>query len=171
MSSVILTHTINNHALYFSKRYIQPLGNRCGNIKYVPFKQHSRGADYIPRFSEEAEEPLDAPDPGSIYYIQPPVAEKLLNVPFEGSNAISTGEKDRAEWEEAFAIPRNDENMIAQEEVFKKIILVAFFMALIFVVWRRLRLSKSLANKIAEQVDLVSHPTAMDKYYAVSKTV
>jgi hypothetical protein len=139
----------------------------------VPFKQHSRGADYIPRFSEETEEPLDAPDPGSIYYIQPPVAEKLPNVLYEGSNAIDMESKDRAEWKEALAVAvaRKDEEETSNGGDSKMILLIAFVMVLIFVGWRRLRLSKSFANKIAEQVDLASHPIAMDKYYAVSKTV
>jgi len=36
---------------------------------------------------------------------------------------------------------------------------------------RRLRLSKSLANKIAEVDTLASHPIVINEYYAVSKNV
>lgn len=41
--------------------------DRCGNIEYVPFKEHPLGPDYIPRFDENFD-PLDEPDEGSVYY-------------------------------------------------------------------------------------------------------
>jgi hypothetical protein len=44
------------------------LRDRCGNIEYVPFKEHPLGADFIPRFDEVTFAPLDEPDEGSIYY-------------------------------------------------------------------------------------------------------
>lgn len=44
------------------------LGNRCGNLEYVPFKQHPFGADYVPKYDSTSEELLDARDPGSIYF-------------------------------------------------------------------------------------------------------
>lgn len=49
------------------------LRDRCGNIEYVPFKEHPLGPDYIPRFDEVTFDPLDEPDEGSIYY-QPPAS-------------------------------------------------------------------------------------------------
>lgn len=42
--------------------------NRCGNLEYVPFVQHPKGAAHIPSFSALDESPLELPDPGSIYY-------------------------------------------------------------------------------------------------------
>jgi hypothetical protein len=48
------------------------LRDRCGNIEYVPFKEHPLGPDYIPRFDEVTYAPLDEPDEGSIYYQPPP---------------------------------------------------------------------------------------------------
>lgn len=44
------------------------LGNRCGNLDFVPFIEHPKGADYVPRFDPVTFEPLDEPDVGSIYY-------------------------------------------------------------------------------------------------------
>jgi hypothetical protein len=44
------------------------LGNKCGNLDFVPFKQHPLGSSYIPRFDEVTFAPLDEPDEGSIYY-------------------------------------------------------------------------------------------------------
>ncbi len=42
--------------------------NRCGNIRFVPFKEHPQGVNYIPRFNNETEDPLDPYDPTSIWY-------------------------------------------------------------------------------------------------------
>jgi hypothetical protein len=44
------------------------LGNRCGNIKYVPFIEHPYGPDYVPPYDPITEEYLSPRDPGSIYY-------------------------------------------------------------------------------------------------------
>ena len=44
------------------------LGNRCGNIKYVPFKEHPLGPDYIYVFDPISEGYQDTRDPFSIYY-------------------------------------------------------------------------------------------------------
>ena len=42
--------------------------NRCGNIQWVPFVEHPKGVNYIPRFDEESEDPLEPYDPTSIWY-------------------------------------------------------------------------------------------------------
>ena len=44
------------------------LGNRCGNIDFVPFKEHPFGPDYVPEFDAITEKFLGPRDPGSIYY-------------------------------------------------------------------------------------------------------
>ena len=44
------------------------LGNRCGNIDYVPFKEHPFGVNYIPPFDPVNEAFIGTRDPGSIYY-------------------------------------------------------------------------------------------------------
>ena len=44
------------------------LGNRCGNLELVPFKEHPWGADYIPQFDSVTDEYMDVRDPGSIYF-------------------------------------------------------------------------------------------------------
>ena len=44
--------------------------NGCGNLDFVPFIEHPNGPDYVPKFDEITEAPLDEPDPGSIYYKQ-----------------------------------------------------------------------------------------------------
>ena len=44
------------------------LSNKCGNLDFVPFKQHPLGSSYVPRFDEVTYAPLDEPDEGSIYY-------------------------------------------------------------------------------------------------------
>ncbi len=45
--------------------------NRCGNIRWVPFEEHPKGVNYIPRFDNETEDPLDPYDPSSIWYEEP----------------------------------------------------------------------------------------------------
>jgi len=41
--------------------------NRCGNLEWVPFIEHPKGMNYIPKFDEK-EDPLDAYDPTSVWY-------------------------------------------------------------------------------------------------------
>lgn len=42
--------------------------NRCGNVRWVPFEEHPLGVDYIPKFDEN-EDPLDKPDPTSVWSV------------------------------------------------------------------------------------------------------
>lgn len=42
--------------------------NRCGNIQWVPFEEHQNGVNYIPKFDEETEDPLEPYLPGSVWY-------------------------------------------------------------------------------------------------------
>lgn len=43
--------------------------NRCGNIQWVPFTEHPKGVNFIPRFNETTEDPLDIPyDKTSVWY-------------------------------------------------------------------------------------------------------
>mmetsp|Transcript_20911 Transcript_20911/g.29022 ORF Transcript_20911/g.29022 Transcript_20911/m.29022 type:complete len:610 (+) Transcript_20911:1-1830(+) len=44
------------------------LGNRCGNLDYVPFVEHPWGPDYIPKYNTTTEVYMDVRDPGSIYF-------------------------------------------------------------------------------------------------------
>ncbi len=44
------------------------LSNRCGNIAYVPFKEHPLGPEYIPKYNPVTEEFEDVRDPYSIYF-------------------------------------------------------------------------------------------------------
>lgn len=44
------------------------LSNRCGNIKYITFKQHPLGPNYIYKFHSTSESYEDIRDPFSIYY-------------------------------------------------------------------------------------------------------
>jgi hypothetical protein len=44
------------------------LGNMCGNLDHVPFKEHPWGPDYIPAYDPVSEEFVDVRDPHSIYY-------------------------------------------------------------------------------------------------------
>ena len=44
------------------------LGNRCGNIQYVPFIEHPLGPEYIPKYNPTTEEFEDVWDPYSIYF-------------------------------------------------------------------------------------------------------
>jgi hypothetical protein len=41
---------------------------RCGNIQYVPFVEHPRGASFIPEFHPDTFVSLEVPDQGSVYY-------------------------------------------------------------------------------------------------------
>jgi len=41
--------------------------NRCGNLQWVPFEEHPKGVDYIPRFNDH-EQPLDTPDETSVWF-------------------------------------------------------------------------------------------------------
>uniref|UniRef100_A0A7S2P201 Uncharacterized protein n=1 Tax=Leptocylindrus danicus TaxID=163516 RepID=A0A7S2P201_9STRA len=41
--------------------------NRCGNTRWVPFREHTKGVNYIPRFDVE-ENPLDPPDETGIWH-------------------------------------------------------------------------------------------------------
>ena len=41
--------------------------NRCGNLRWVPFKQHVKGVNYIPKFDSD-ENPLDEIDETSIWF-------------------------------------------------------------------------------------------------------
>jgi hypothetical protein len=43
--------------------------NRCGNIQWVSFIEHPKGANFIPTFDDTTEEPLDLPyDKSSVWY-------------------------------------------------------------------------------------------------------
>lgn len=43
--------------------------NRCGNIQWVPFAEHPKGVNFIPRYNDTTEEPLDIPyDKTSVWY-------------------------------------------------------------------------------------------------------
>mmetsp|Transcript_31370 Transcript_31370/g.46891 ORF Transcript_31370/g.46891 Transcript_31370/m.46891 type:complete len:608 (+) Transcript_31370:2-1825(+) len=43
--------------------------NRCGNIQWVPFIEHPKGANFIPTFDDTTEEPLDLPyDKASVWF-------------------------------------------------------------------------------------------------------
>ena len=42
--------------------------NRCENLAWVPFLEHPKGADYIPPFDVDTEDPLDVPDRTSVWY-------------------------------------------------------------------------------------------------------
>lgn len=44
------------------------LGNRCGNIDYVPFKEHPFGVNFIPPYDPINERFLGPRDPNSVYY-------------------------------------------------------------------------------------------------------
>lgn len=52
--------------------------NRCGNIQWIPFKEHSKGVNYIPRFDEN-EQPLDVPDEGSVWLQVGNAASRPMN--------------------------------------------------------------------------------------------
>jgi hypothetical protein len=53
--------------------------NRCGNIQWVPFKEHPKGVNYIPRFEEDTEDPLDAFEETSVWFQvgRPVMTEKI----------------------------------------------------------------------------------------------
>jgi len=43
--------------------------NRCGNIQWVPFAEHPKGVNFIPRYNDTTEDPLDIPyDKTSVWY-------------------------------------------------------------------------------------------------------
>ena len=43
--------------------------NRCGNLQWVPFLEHPKGVNFIPRFNDTTEDPLDLPyDKTSVWY-------------------------------------------------------------------------------------------------------
>lgn len=42
--------------------------NRCGNIRWVPFTEHPKGVNYIPKFDNETEDPLDSYESTSVWY-------------------------------------------------------------------------------------------------------
>ena len=44
------------------------LGNRCGNLNFVPFIEHPFGPNYVPSYDPISEVYLSPRDPGSIYY-------------------------------------------------------------------------------------------------------
>jgi len=41
--------------------------NRCGNIQWVPFEEHPKGVNFIPKFDAN-EDPIDFPDVTSVWY-------------------------------------------------------------------------------------------------------
>ena len=63
------------------------LGNRCGAVHFVPFREHPKGPAYIPQFDEN-ENPLDEADEGSIYF---DLRQALDNKDFEDLEAVITG--------------------------------------------------------------------------------
>ncbi|KAL7531450.1 hypothetical protein ACHAXR_004056 [Thalassiosira sp. AJA248-18] len=43
--------------------------NRCGNLQWVPFIEHPKGVNYIPKFDDTTEDPLDVPyEKTSVWY-------------------------------------------------------------------------------------------------------
>ena len=60
-----------DQAIIFSgvdTRNHQILGNHCGNLEFVPFKEHPFGPDYVPPYDPKTEKFVGSRDPGSIYY-------------------------------------------------------------------------------------------------------
>ena len=43
------------------------LGNRCGNLEWVPFQEHPLGADFVPTYDAN-EDFAEVRDPGSVYF-------------------------------------------------------------------------------------------------------
>ena len=42
--------------------------SRCGNLQWISFPEHPKGAEYIPRFDDRSEDPVDSPDTTSVWY-------------------------------------------------------------------------------------------------------
>mmetsp|Transcript_13920 Transcript_13920/g.16390 ORF Transcript_13920/g.16390 Transcript_13920/m.16390 type:complete len:666 (-) Transcript_13920:117-2114(-) len=54
--------------------------NRCGNIQWEPFLEHPNGVNYIPKFNDTTEDPLDIPyKKDSVWYDFKKDAEALTN--------------------------------------------------------------------------------------------
>mmetsp|Transcript_27492 Transcript_27492/g.42656 ORF Transcript_27492/g.42656 Transcript_27492/m.42656 type:complete len:288 (-) Transcript_27492:288-1151(-) len=90
--------------------------NKCGNTRWVPFREHTKGVNYIPRFDAE-ENPLDPPDETGIWYegqgkigevsgagaVQNKVVEKkMVSAEQRIERAIETADVMRAEKKETF---------------------------------------------------------------------
>lgn len=54
------------------------LSNRCGNIDYVPFKEHPFGPEYVPSYDSVNEIFLGPRDPGSVYYNSSSITEQNM---------------------------------------------------------------------------------------------
>ena len=59
--------------------------NRCGNIQWIPFTEHPKGVNYIPKFDPDTEDPIDVLyESTSIWYNKEidvkPVAENHVNL-------------------------------------------------------------------------------------------
>lgn len=60
--------------------------NRCGNIRWVPFIEHTEGVNYVPKFDNE-ENPLEGYSEGSIYFPGKPIGWNGGKAPLEPQNA------------------------------------------------------------------------------------
>ena len=84
--------------------------NRCGNLQWVPFNEHPRGVNYIPKFDDE-ENPLDLPyDKTSVWY------DPLVDG--SGGNLVSRPEangKGKGAEEGNGSTPEEEQRRIEQE--------------------------------------------------------
>lgn len=66
--------------------------NRCGNIRWVPFIEHSNGVNYVPKFDKD-ENPLEQYEKGSIYHPNNPIVweQHTTEVPKEHKRVGTTG--------------------------------------------------------------------------------
>jgi hypothetical protein len=89
--------------------------DRCGNLQWVPFVEHPRGPNHIPKFNDVDESPLDLPyDPSSVWYDP--------NDGMDGTSAVVIDDKDgkRArEGEGGDAMERERAMMMAAHDAHK----------------------------------------------------
>lgn len=78
--------------------------NRCGNIQWVPFTEHPKGVNFIPRFNKTTEDPLDIPYEKTSVWYDPQI------------DGVGAGLVSRAVKEEAVEDPAAAEKRKAEEK-------------------------------------------------------
>lgn len=99
--------------------------NRCGNIQWVSFAEYPKGVNYIPRYNETTEDPLDLPyDKTSVWYdpqIDGVGAGLVARaVKTEEVQDLAILEKEKAEEEEAHAAHEKEAKELAGSDLHKE---------------------------------------------------
>ena len=82
---------------------------RCGNMQWVPFSEHPRGADYIPRFNDATFDPIDDFDESSIWHANHSQKQGIIDARNDDDGTGEVRKIVKHHNEEKSALPKHDQ--------------------------------------------------------------